>query len=342
MVTWAERYVEWLRVRNYSELTAINHESALALFIGWCEARAVSLPQQVTKPILERYQRHLFHLRERGKPLTAWTQKARLGALKSYFKWLTKQNVLLYNPASELEMPKVVATLPRHILTADEVESVMMVPDVREALGLRDRAILEVLYSTGIRRSELISLTVFDLDAGRGTLLIRHGKGQKSRVVPIGERACAWVQKYLHEVRPELVCGVDEGFLFLTHAGQSFTPVRITQMVRRRVKAAQLDKVGSCHLFRHTAATLMLEGGADIRYIQALLGHASVATTQIYTQVSIKKLQAVHRATHPGATNERRERPGEEGDEELVSLLVAAADEEDAEPEERGSSNDHG
>jgi integrase/recombinase XerD len=292
--------------------------------------RGVSRPQEVTKPILERYQRHLFHARVRDKPLSAWTQKARLNPLKSYFKWLTKQNVLLFNPASELEMPKVVSTLPKHILSADEVESVMALADVNDTLGLRDRAILEVLYSTGIRRCELIALNVFDLDARRGTLLIRHGKGQKSRVVPIGERACAWVEKYLAEVRPELVCGIDEGILFLTHAGESLTPVRLTQMVRRRVLAAGLGKKGSCHLFRHTAATLMLEGGADIRFIQALLGHASVATTQIYTQVSIKKLQAVHRATHPGATLERAARADDEaGADDADELSLLAADRED-------------
>jgi integrase/recombinase XerD len=340
MATWAERYIEWLRVKHYSEQTAVNHESALALFIAWCELRGVSRPAEVTKPIIERYQRHLFHLRVRDKPLTAWTQKARLSAVKSYFKWLTRQNVLLFNPASELEMPKVVATLPKHILSADEVETVLAGADVDDALGLRDRAILEVLYSTAIRRGELIALTVFDLDARRGTLLIRHGKGQKSRVVPIGERAAAWVDKYVREVRQDLVCGIDEGTLFLTHAGESLTSVRLTQMVRRRVLAAGLGKQGSCHLFRHTAATLMLEGGADIRFIQALLGHASVATTQIYTQVSIKKLQAVHRATHPGATLERKrvdEEQAEEGEQsagDLDSLLAAELDDEgDAEDE---------
>lgn len=339
LASWAARFLESLSVRQYAVQTVGQHETHLGLFIGWCEARAVLCPREVTRPILERYQRHLFYVRRAGdRPLTAWAQKTRLVSIRSFFKWLTKQNVILSNPASELELPKVVQRLPRYVLSVREVEAVLSVPDVREALGVRDRAILEVLYSTAMRRSELLGLSVYDLDAARGTVLIREGKGKRDRVVPIGERALAWVEKYLYEVRPELVCGIDEGVLFLTNTGEAFTPGRLTQMVRRRVRAAELGKSGSCHLFRHTAATLMLEGGADIRFIQALLGHASVATTQIYTQVSIQKLQAVHRATHPGASLERPARADElESDDEarertalLFALAAESADESES------------
>ncbi len=306
MVTWATRYLEWLSVKNFSPRTVDNRERYLAFFIGWCEQRSLLCPQEVTKPILERYQRHLFHLRrEDGRPLTFRAQHSRLVPLRSYFKWLTRQNVLLYNPASELELPKLEHRLPRHVLTLSEAETVMNLPDVREVLGVRDRALLETFYSTGMRRSELMNLAIFDLDTERGTILIRQGKGKKDRMVPVGERAAAWIDKYLYEARPQLLVGPDEGALFLTSTGEAFTANRLTQLVRNYVKAAELGKTGSCHLFRHTAATLMLEGGADIRYIQALLGHAELSTTQIYTQVSIRKLQQVHRATHPGATLER-------------------------------------
>jgi integrase/recombinase XerD len=191
-----------------------------------------------------------------------------------YIEADTRQNVLLYNPASELELPKLEHRLPRHVLTLSEAEAIMNLPDVRDVLGVRDRAILETFYSTGMRRSELVHLCVFDLDTERGTILIRQGKGKKDRMVPVGERAAAWIDKYLYEARPQLVAGLDEGALFLTNTGEPFTPNRLTQLVRNYVQAAELGKSGSCHLFRHTAATLMLEGGADIRYIQAMLGHA--------------------------------------------------------------------
>jgi integrase/recombinase XerD len=301
-------------------------------------------PQEITKPILERYQRHLFHMRRPdGRALSFRAQHSRLVPVRGYFKWLTRQNVLLYNPASELELPKLEHRLPRHVLTLSEAEAVMNLPDVREVLGVRDRAVLETFYSTGMRRSELVHLAVFDLDTERGTILIRQGKGKKDRMVPVGERAAAWIEKYLHESRPQLVVGADEGALFLTNTGESFTPNRLSQLVRNYVKEANLGKTGSCHIFRHTAATLMLEGGADIRYIQAMLGHAELSTTQIYTQVSIRKLQQVHRATHPGATLQRRaSKPASEEvlDEEaariaLFSLLAAEAE---AEHDERDDS----
>jgi integrase/recombinase XerD len=310
LTAWMKRYLEWLRTKNYSERTVENRESYLGFFIAWSESRSILRPQEVTKPILESYQRHLYHHRKRdGKPLSFRAQHSRLVPVRAYFKWLTRQNVLLSNPASELELPRLEHRLPKHVLTVDEAERVLAQPDVREPLGVRDRVLLEVLYSTGIRRMEVVRLSLYALDAERGTLLIRQGKGRKDRMVPIGERAIRWLEKYLYEVRPALVVGADDGTLFLTNLGESFTPNRLTQLVRNYVDAADIGKRGACHLFRHTVATLMLEHGADIRYIQEMLGHADLSTTQIYTQVSIRKLKQVHDATHPGARLSRREHP---------------------------------
>jgi integrase/recombinase XerD len=202
-------------------------------------------------------------------------------------------------------LPRLERRLPRHVLTAEEVEQVLLGPHLGDGIGVRDRAILEVFYSTGIRRMELVNLSVWDLDQERGTLMVRQGKGKKDRMVPIADRAIAWIERYLRQVRPSLVMPPDEGTLFLTNLGESLTPSRLTQLVREYVNGAELEKHGACHLFRHTMATLMLEGGADIRYIQEMLGHVELSTTQIYTQVSIKKLKAVHELTHPGAAKER-------------------------------------
>ena len=345
MATWAGRYLEWLEIKNYAARTVENREVYLAFFIQWCEQRSVLYPQEVTKPILERYQRHLFHMRRAdGRALSFRAQHSRLVPVRAYFKWLTRQNVLLYNPASELDLPKLEHRLPRHVLTLEEAEVVLNLPNVQDVLGVRDRALLETFYSTGMRRSELMGLDVFDADLERGTLFIRLGKGKKDRMVPVGERAAAWIDKYLYESRPQLVAGLDEGALFLTSLGERFTPNRLSQLVRNYIKHADLGKTGSCHVFRHTAATLMLEGGADIRYIQALLGHAELNTTQIYTQVSIRKLQDVHRATHPGATLERKAKPPavaeaiDEGAEraKLLSLLAAESEDERAELDDSG------
>ena len=296
-------FAMWMRTKGYSEQTVQNREQSLSHFITWCEDRSITQVTEVTKPILERYQRYLYHYRRpnNGQPLSFRSQHSRLVPVRALFKWLSKNNHILYNPASELELPKLEHRLPRHVLSASEAEQVLNQPDLDDPLGVRDRAILEVLYSTGMRRMELVALDLYSVDVERGTIMIRQGKGKKDRMVPIGERAIAWVDKYLCEVRPQLVVEPDEGELFLTNLGESFSRNRLTQMVRVYVDAADIGKRGSCHLFRHTMATLMLEHGADVRFIQAMLGHVKLETTQIYTQVSIRKLKEIHTATHPGA-----------------------------------------
>jgi integrase/recombinase XerD len=301
------QHLEWLKVRNYSERTVSNNESSLRFFVEWCEARGLGRPSDVTKPILERYQRHLYLLkRADGRPqLSFRSQKVRLVSVRGFFKWLVKQNHLPSNPASELELPRLPDRLPRDVLNIDEVERVLAAPDTKTAAGLRDRAILEVLYSTGVRRSELVKLRLPDVDAERGTLLVREGKGKRDRMIPIGERALAWVTRYAAEIRPELVMPPDDGTLFLTSNGESLTPDFLTQRVRAYVLDAELGKSGSCHLFRHTMATLMLEGGADVRHIQEMLGHRNLESTEVYTRVSIRKLKAIHSTTHPGAKLEK-------------------------------------
>jgi integrase/recombinase XerD len=194
------------------------------------------------------------------------------------------------------------------VLSEEEAERVLLQPDIDQPLGLRDRAILETFYSTGIRRTELLHLKLYNLDRERGTLSIWQGKGKKDRIIPIGERAVAWVDKYLREARPRLVIEPDDGddgTVFVSVEGGPFHPDRLSRLVREYVEQANVGKRGACHMFRHTMATLMLENGADIRFIQEMLGHADLQSTQVYTQVSIRQLKQVHTATHPGAVLER-------------------------------------
>lgn len=334
LAAYVVRYIEWLKVHNYAEVTVLNRQMYLGYFVAWCQERGLTTPREITKPILERYQRSLYqHRKPNGEPLTFRGQHARLVPVRALFKWLARQNHLLYNPASELELPRLEQRLPKHVLTKSEVEQVLNQPDTSEPMGLRDRAILETFYSTGMRRSELLHLSIFDIDRERGTVMIRQGKGKKDRMIPIGERAVKWIDRYQNSVRPELAIGRSNATLFLTSQGEAFTPDRLTQLVRRYVEAADTGKSGSCHLFRHTMATLMLENGADIRYIQAMLGHAELSTTQIYTQVSIRKLKEIHTATHPGKVRAARIAPEKQAPEPtvedvLATLAAEAADEE--------------
>jgi integrase/recombinase XerD len=295
-------FLEDQRVKGYSERTVRTQEHVLFAFVAWCTDRGLRYPEEVSPLVLERYQRWLYRYRQaNGKPLSFRTQHARLTHVRSYFRWLTRRRFLLYNPAAELELPKYSRRLPMQSLTAAEAEQVLAQADPATPLGLRDRAILETFYSTGLRRAELIGLDLYDLEIERGCLAIRRGKGDKDRVVPIGWRALAWVVRYLEEVRPALLCRPEEPALFLNGYGERFSPEGMTHRVRRYVVASEVPKKGSCHLFRHTMATLMLEGGADIRFIQEILGHARLDTTQIYTQVSIQHLCRIHETTHPAS-----------------------------------------
>jgi integrase/recombinase XerD len=243
---------------------------------------------------------------------------------------MARQRLILHNPASELELPRLGHRLPKHVLTIAEAEQVLAQPDVTNALGLRDRALMETLYSTGMRRLELASLKLYDIDTERGTVMIRQGKGKKDRVIPIGERAAAWIEKYVRESRPQLVVEPDDGTVFLSNAGEPFSLDHLSDLVRVHVDASKIGKRGACHLFRHTMATLMLEGGADIRYIQAMLGHTDLKTTEIYTQVSIRQLKQIHTATHPArlAPPDSQTHADESARAELLSTLDAEAEED--------------
>ncbi|HEX9640933.1 MAG TPA: tyrosine-type recombinase/integrase, partial [Candidatus Krumholzibacteria bacterium] len=211
--------------------------------------------------------------------------------------------------------------------------------DLETPLGVRDRAILETFYSTAIRRQELIDLTLFDVDPARGTVTVRQGKGGRDRIVPIGDRALAWVQKYQWDARPSLVKGHDDHTLFLTAIGEKFTSAHMTKLCRGYILQADLGKSGSCHIWRHSAATALLEAGMDLRHLQAFLGHANLSTVSIYTQVGIKALKDLHQAMHPAAALPgRRGSRGEDGrhdpsPEDLIEALEAEEAEEEAEPE---------
>jgi len=304
--SYRHAFHEWAAARAYSAATVATRDRAIARFIAWADERGINRPADITRAVLERYQRHLFLARKAdGAPLSLKTQESLLNPLRAWFKWLARENHILYNPASELVLPRTPRQLPKVLLSIADVEHALNQPDIGTPWGLRDRAILETLYSTGIRRMELTRLTLYDVDLAAGTVMVRLGKGAKDRLIPLGARACAWVVRYVEEVRPQLAIRSDERALFLTDYGEPFEKDRLGDLVRRYMRHAGIAH-GSCHAFRHAMATHMLENGADIRFIQAMLGHSELSTTQIYTQVSIGKLKEIHAATHPA----RMERPG--------------------------------
>ena len=301
------RFIEHRGVLGATAASLYSLERYIRDFIEWAEARSVTHPGQVSQAVLERYQRWLYHYRKKdGAPLSISSQRGKLVPVRGFFKWLTRTGQIPANPAAELDLPRKIRRLPRHVLSESEVEQVLAGVDIGSAIGLRDRAMMEVLYATGMRRMEIANLEVTDIDQDRCVVLIREGKGRKDRLIPLGERALHWVQQYLERSREQLQWNVQVKTLFLGIEGLPLSPVWLSTLVARHVAQANIGKHGGCHLFRHTMATLMLEGGADIRFIQAMLGHAEISTTQIYAQVAVRQLQLVHARTHPGASRRAR------------------------------------
>lgn len=292
----------WRQTKGQTELTVMHTRATLRYFVAWCEERGITRPVEVTRPTIERYQKWLVAYRQpkSDRSLSFTSQSKRVGLVVELFRWLSRCNRILVHPGADIELPKVEQRLP-DVLTVAEVERILGVIDVTTALGVRDRAVLETLYSTGMRRMEICQLALHDVDLEQGIVKVRQGKGQKDRVIPIGARAVAWIEKYLAEVRPGLVADPAERVLFITMYGTPFSKGHVTTTARAYKLLAGVEKKGSCHIFRHTAATQMLENGADTRYVQALLGHEALQTTQIYTKVAIRKLKEIHTATHPSA-----------------------------------------
>jgi integrase/recombinase XerD len=303
-------FIDWTRAMHYAEPTVKNRRIEMGYFIDWCEQRSVTTPHDVTRAMLERYRQYIFTYRRKtdGLPLSFQTQGKRLITVRMFFKWMTRQHHLLFNPASEMDLPRQEQRLPRYVLTVAEIAQILNATDIDEpsGFGIRDRAMLETLYSTGMRRAELVGLDLTDLDTERGTVLVRQGKGKKDRMVPIGERALAWIARYREEVRPRYLDDDNDPTLFLSKHYERLSGKQLSGIVKRVIDRTNLERVqlsgplnSSCHLFRHACATHMLENGADIRYIQALLGHAELTTTEVYTRVAIVKLKEVHTETHP-------------------------------------------
>ena len=295
------RYLIWIETHHFAANTVSIRRLQLSRFILWCLERSVTLADEVTPEIVERYQRHLFHYRKRdGQPLSISSQSHWLTSLRGWFAWLKDQKILEQNPTVEMQLPREEKRLPRHALTCEEVEAVLAQVDVTTRVGLRTRAIMEILYSTGLRRAEVLNLHLSDLDRERRVVLVRKGKGNKDRFVPIGERALAWIDKYLLESRPHLLDDPAQPLSVRHRVGPPAASERSLGTRAPLHAEGGRGQKGACHLFRHTAATLMLDRGADIRHIQAILGHDNLSTTQIYTHVSIGKLCEVHQKTHPG------------------------------------------
>ena len=316
----ADAFLENLTARAYSKASIEAHRWALRQFTTWAFQRGSNEPKHFVRADLEAYQLFLHRYRSlRGdKPLVVNTQLARLGCIRRFFAWLCRSGTIPANPAADLDLPRKQSRHLPKALNADEITRLLAIPNPADPFGLRDRTMLELFYATGIRRSEMTHLDHGDYEAATCTLVVRQGKGGKSRMLPVGERAAAWMDRYLSECRPLFAYLPNETALFLSGYGTRITSAYLGNWIKKLLKSCDIDKPGSCHLWRHTCATDMHRGGADIRYVQAMLGHERMETTQIYTHVHIEALREIHARCHPhGRLDENHDAYGKHGQPEM-------------------------
>ncbi len=289
MQAWTQRFFTHLRSRNASAHTLRAYETDLRVFFA--RQPGVKEPRDLTRACVRAY---LASLQADGA-LSRNSILRKASTLRSFVKFLRAQGALERNPFVAVPMPKKEARLPK-FLTESETDDLLSRPAAPGAAGLRDRAALELLYSSGLRRSELTGLNVGDVDVLSGTVKV-FGKGSRERVVPVGRAALEAVRGYL-KTRPG--CGGGEP-LFLNHRGARLTPQSVALILKRWIKAAGWPKTATPHVLRHSFATHLLNGGCDLRSVQEMLGHKNLATTQVYTHLSLERLKKVYDGSHPKA-----------------------------------------
>jgi integrase/recombinase XerD len=301
MQTLRDKYRDYLLTLNYAKKTIASYVFYLNRFFAWLRETGVGELAAVTRDAVRDYQTHLFEEinSNTGQPNAVTYQNRSLQAVKSFFRFLSENDYLVGDPAKSIPYAREPQRLPRSILTQSEAKKVLHAPDTKTVLGYRDRTILEVLYSTGIRKEELLNILLTDVDYNDGLIRINCGKGKKDRVVPLGRIACRYLENYIKAVRPSLIRDPYNNHLFLSLRGNRLSKNMVWQIVKSYAVKAKIKKTISPHTFRHTCATLMLRNHANIRHIQELLGHASLDSTQVYASVSIVDLKEVHARCHP-------------------------------------------
>lgn len=293
-------YIRSLKVRNFSIRTIAATTWKLNKFLDYLTAQGIDLVDRISAQTIRDYQMSLYQsINRKGRPNTVGYQNGLLSTAKNFTRYLKENDYIVSDPGRNVAYAKEPKRLPRGILTPAEARKIIHAPDTTTVLGYRDRTIMEVLYSSGIRKSELNNLTLADVDYHDGFLRIIEGKGRKDRIVPIGRIACRYLENYIKSVRPELIRDPYNQYLFLTFRGRRFSKNAVWELIKKYAKKAKIKKNVCPHTLRHSCATSMLKNRADIVTIQRLLGHSSLDSTQVYTLLSITDLKEVHKRCHP-------------------------------------------
>ncbi|MGC9324730.1 MAG: site-specific tyrosine recombinase XerD [Desulfomonilia bacterium] len=288
---YIDSFLEYLAVeRSSPDNTLKAYEGDLRDFDHWLEHETLRL-EDVDGDTLSRFSSSC-----RGKGMKYSSISRRLSTIRQFYRYLVEEEVIHHDPTRDMDMPKRGKYLPE-VLSRDEVDRLLAIPDVSTPIGIRDKAMLEVLYATGLRVSELVGLEVHNLNVHVGYLMCR-GKGDKERLVPMGESAVHWVKEYLSHVRPSFAAKRTDA-LFCSKRGSAMTRQNFWYSIKRYARAAGISKRISPHVLRHSFATHLLIGGADLRSVQMMLGHADISTTQIYTHITSRRLKEIHEKFHP-------------------------------------------
>lgn len=288
-----DRFILFLATeRGLSTNYQISTRASLERFADWASKRETASLEQITPSLLSE-----FLIAEKKRGLSATSIKLEAVALRIFFRFLTARGCIPSDPAEKLPIPRLPKTLPQP-LSPPEMVKLVAAPAGETPLEIRDRALLELLYACGLRIAEACTVRLEHLDEEGGVLRVT-GKGNKTRLIPVGRAALEALKRYLSVARPKLVSAKSGAHIFLSVRGHPLTPARIWQLVRYYAKRAGIEESIHPHQLRHSFATHLLAGGADLRIIQEMLGHASIATTQIYTQVDRGQLKSVHRKFHP-------------------------------------------
>jgi integrase/recombinase XerD len=293
MEQWLDQLLHYLIVeKGLSKNTIEAYSHGLSRFLNHLREKGVQEIRDVGK-----FDVRGFLLALKKENLSAKTIVRNLVAIRTFFRFLVQEGILETNPVEDLESPKVAKTLPE-ILTLKEIEQLLEQPNLQTPLGMRDRAMLEMLYATGMRVSELTHLPTHQVNLEGGYVLL-YGKGSKERIVPLGSEAIKWVTLYLKESRGILAKGKESPSLFINRSGKGMSRQRFWKNLKDYGQKAGLRKRITPHLLRHSFASHLLEGGADLRSVQMMLGHADISSTQIYTHVTGERLKKIHQRYHP-------------------------------------------
>jgi len=294
------RFLGDLQIRNYSARTVAEYGYSLRALAHFLEQRHLADLQSVTTATLTEFQRWFYYQpTRRGAARGVGDQNRTLAAVKTCFRFLKNEGYLARDPAESVEYAREPQRLPRNVLTLQEAKRILDAVDTTTLLGYRDRTILEVFYATGLRRGELCNLCLEDANLEEELLRINGGKGAKDRVVPLGRVACQFLETYIKGIRPRLLKGRVSDRLFLSQMSLPIVPNTVRVIVQKHAKLAGIKKHMTCHVWRHTVATHLLKNNANLRHVQDLLGHRSLATTERYLRLTITDLKEAHRKFHP-------------------------------------------